>query len=91
MAISFFYFEDKLTLIFRISDLEFREYESIIISFNQKYNNLFDEYGDFKLHMNHICFILEFMERGNKFMNDKFYDFLLEAKQKNKELFIVGN
>ncbi|KIC61738.1 hypothetical protein [Chryseobacterium taiwanense] len=91
MAITFYDLENKKTLLFSISDIEIVKYNNIINLFNLKYNNLFDEYGDFKLHENHIFYLIQSMRENKDFSFDAFFQFLIEVKEQNKELLVIGN
>lgn len=90
MSVNFLDIDNKNQILFNISDSEFSKFENIIKIFNNKYDNLFDIYGDFRLYQNHINYLIELLEQQNV-KEDLFYRFLLMAKNNNKTLLVIGN
>ncbi len=91
MAVDFFT-EKKGSIVYSISVSDMNYYEEVLEIFNKKYNDLFDIYNDFTLYNNHITYLMEVV--GN-FSNkseelNKFYDFLVNISNHNKNLFING-
>jgi|GEM_PF-2232053 len=90
MAVNFLDIENRTQILFNISDFEFSNFENIIKIFNNKYDDLFDIYGDFRLYQNHINYLIELLEQQS-IKKDLFYRFLLTAKNNNKTLLVIGN
>lgn len=61
MGLEFYTIETKEQL-FQINDSEMKCFEEVFDTFNAKYNDLIDLYGDFKLYSNHLEFLKNAIE-----------------------------
>jgi hypothetical protein len=92
MAIQFYDINNKDRIIFEIIENNYNLFFKIIEKFNERYNYLFDLYGDFRLHTNHIDFLIDEIkkEKSTKIFGE-FLTFLEMANLNKINIYVVGD
>ncbi len=91
MSLTFTEIENPKNILYTIADADIQCFENIINKFNQKYNELFDIYSDFRLYGNHIDYLICLTEDSGIKQLDSFNNFLKNIKLTNKIVLIFGN